>query len=759
MKKLALFVFILCASILVKAQEGGVKGFVYDKRTGEPIFYATVRIDGKNIGAQTDVNGFFNIPKIAVGSYKLLASFSGYDNLEQDITIDAGDVITQKFYLNKKSKKLANVVISSKKTEKQLETKVGAIKVTTKEIKSLPSIGGEPDIAQYLQVLPGVTFTGDQGGQLYIRGGSPVQNKILLDGMTIYNPFHSIGLFSVFETDAIRNADVMSGGFGAEYGDRTSAIVTINSKDGNKNKTSGRVSASPILAKVFLEGPIARAKEDGGATVTYVASLKNSYLDKTSGLYDFVGNSSGRGLPFSFTDAYGKICVNAGNGSKLNVFGFNYADKVAYTNSNLNWNNLGLGVNFVVSPASANSLITGGFSFSGYDIALSEADGKDRSSEIAGFDGNIGITSYLKGNAEIKYGFEVTGFGTVYNYTNYLGYKSDQNENTTQIGSYVKYKGVSKNAKFIYEPGFRLQYYASLGILSPEPRVAFKYNIHKNLRVKAAVGRYSQNLISTKSDRDIVNLFTGFLTGPDVDLVKPDGTPSKNNIQYANHLIGGIEMDVKEFEFSLEPWFKDFRQLITFNRYKTQQNQSDFLIETGIAKGLDLTAKYSKGRGYLWTALSLGKITRFDGKQTYPPPFDRRYNVNIVGSYNIGKKQDIELSARFNYGSAFPFTLTQSLYENIDFSQSGLNTNYLTQNGSLEIIYDNNINAGRLSDYHRLDVSAKKKFNLKGDLEADVTVGVTNAYNRQNIFYMDRITNERQYQLPFFPTVAVSFSF
>jgi hypothetical protein len=347
----------------------------------------------------------------------------------------------------------------------------------------------------------------------------------------------------------------------------------------------------------------------------------------------------------------------------------------------------------------------------------------------------------------------------VYNYYNYLGFLSSQDQNTTQIGTYAKFKGYSKNNKFIYEPGIRLQYYASMGIFSPEPRLALKYNFSKTFRVKAAIGRYSQNLISTKSDKDIVNLFTGFLTGPDVTLTKPDGSVARNNIQYANHLIGGVEFEVKEWDFTIEPWIKDFTQLITFNRYKVLETESDFLIENGVAKGLDFTAKFSKGRMYFWSAFSLGSISRFDGKQTYPPPFDRRYNANIVASYYAGKKQDIELSARFNYGSAFPFTLTQSLYENINFSQGGLNTDYLSQNGSLDIVYDTKINGGRLSDYHRLDLSAKKKFVISQNSEVDVTAGLTNAYNRQNIFYMDRITNEKQYQLPIFPTVAVSFSF
>jgi hypothetical protein len=212
-------------------------------------------------------------------------------------------------------------------------------------------------------------------------------------------------------------------------------------------------------------------------------------------------------------------------------------------------------------------------------------------------------------------------------------------------------------------------------------------------------------------------------------------------------------------EFTLEPWFKDFTQLIGFNRYKQNVTDPDYLVESGKAYGLDLTGKYSKDQFYFWAVLSYGNVTRYDGKQTYPTPFDRRMNVNLVSTYTAGKKKEWEFSARFNYGSAFPFTLTQALFENINFSQQGLNTNYLTQNGTLEVIYDTKINNGRLSDYHRLDLSAKKKFSFSEKNNLDVTLGVTNAYDRNNIFYINRITNAKQYQLPFFPTLALGWNF
>ena len=760
MKKLS---FILLLQVVcigqIMAQTGRIKGFVYELSNCEPIVGVTIGLKGTTNGANTDVNGYFNIPKLEATTYTITVSTVGYEPIEKIVTLTADEILTTKFNLSKKSRELKDVKISAKKEDKKFETKVGITRITPKEMKLLPSIGGEPDIAQFLQVMPGVISTGDQGGQLYIRGGSPIQNKILLDGMTIYNPFHSIGLYSVFETDAIRNADVMSGGFGVEYGDRTSAIVNVTTKDGNKKRTSGKLAVNPILAKAFLEGPLMKSKGDSTTSITYIASLKHSYLKTTSpALYGSFGEPYKSQLPYTFTDVYGKINISSNTGSKFSVFGFSFDDNVNYTGvSNLNWKSFGGGTNFVISPPSSNSLISGGVYFSDYKISLQEADARPRESAVNGFDANVKVTSYLPGHSEINYGVEFTGFKTAFQYYNFIGLEQEQNDYTTQLGTFVKFKKTF-NDKFVFEPGIRIQYYASLPVARVEPRVAMKYNVSNGIRLKAAAGMYSQNLISSKSDRDIVNFFTGFLTAPDFEITKPDGTVANNNVQKAVHAVGGIEVDYKNFEFTLEPWYKHFGQLITINRYKLLPTDPDFSIETGDAYGIDYTMKFTKGRYYVWGVYSYGYVDRNDGRQTYPTPFDRRHNVNLLASYTGGKKSDWEFSARFNYGSAFPFTQTQAFTERMDFS-NGISTNYLTQNGNLDINYASKINGGRLSDYHRLDLSVKKRFLTGINSSLELTGSVSNAYNRDNIFYIDRVRNTRVYQFPIFPSLGVSWSF
>ncbi|HOY48528.1 MAG TPA: TonB-dependent receptor [Flavobacteriales bacterium] len=258
------FFFSIVGTLLL-AQTATIRGVVYNKKNGEPVIFTNVHLDGTQFVAQTDVNGFYTITKVPAGSYTLVFSSIGFEKTSVNVNVKAGQILTQNLYVQSKAVDIKEFEVRGEKEEEQNRIGVGLTTITPKEMNKLPTIGAEPDIAQYLQVLPGVTFTGDQGGQLYIRGGSPIQNKVLLDGMIIYNPFHSIGLFSVFDTDVIRNADVYTGGFSAENGGRVSSIMKITTKDGDKKRFGGKVSASPFVSKLQLEGPLSRQK-DGKAS-------------------------------------------------------------------------------------------------------------------------------------------------------------------------------------------------------------------------------------------------------------------------------------------------------------------------------------------------------------------------------------------------------------------------------------------------------------------------------------------------------------
>src|ERR1041385_6638354 len=254
----------ICSGVF--AQTGDIRGFVYFSENAEAAIYTIVYLKGTTYGSTTDLNGFFSISRVPPGTYTLQVTSVGYDTIRTEVILKDGDIITKKLYLKKSVIEIKEYEVSAEREKAKTEVGISVLTVTPKEMKQVPTIGGEADLAQYIQVVPGVVFTGDQGGQFYIRGGSPVQNKVLLDGMIIYNPFHSIGLFSVFDQDIIRGVDIYTGGFNAQYGGRISSVMDITTRDGNKKRLGGKVGVNSFTSKLILEGPISKLDEESGGS-------------------------------------------------------------------------------------------------------------------------------------------------------------------------------------------------------------------------------------------------------------------------------------------------------------------------------------------------------------------------------------------------------------------------------------------------------------------------------------------------------------
>ena len=757
----------------VVAQDNSIKGFVYEESTGEPMMFTNVYLKGTTFGGSTSENGYFNINRIPDGRYTLLITSVGYDTISEVFNLSKGQTVSRKYYMKETSQKLETVTITADKIEARTETKTSVITITPKTITKIPSVGGQADFAQYLQVVPGVIFTGDQGGQLYIRGGSPIQNKVLLDGMVIYNPFHSIGLFSVFDTDIIRNADVFTGGFGAEYSGRISSIMDISTRDGNKKRISGKIGGNTFGAKVMVEGPLKKAKTPDEASISFILSAKNSYLEQSSKI--FYPYASETGLPFNFQDLYGKISLNAPNGSKVNLFGFSFNDQVNnyMSLSDFGWNSYGAGTYFLVIPGKSPVMIEGNIAYSSYTSRMKEADSPDRYSKINGFNMGFDFSQFM-GKNTFKYGIEMLGYTTDYQtYSVYGHSKIGDKVNSTEIGVYAKYKAVL--GKLLLEPSFRLQFYASLSDLSPEPRLAVKYNANDWLRLKAAAGMYSQNFVAATSDRDVVNLFYGFLSGIDNLPATYDGKPINSYLQKANHFILGAEFDIaRNATVNLEGYWKDFVQLTNINRNKIYADtpseipdllKKDFTKETGDAYGFDVSLKYEDQHWYLWAVYAMGFVTREyekaveDGVELtqYAPHFDRRHNINVILTYTAGAKRQWEFSGRWNFGTGFPFTQVQGFYEYYSF-QDGINFDYTTTNGELGVLFGD-LNDGRLPTYHRFDLDVKRKFYFTENIVLEADLSVTNVYNRNNVFYVNLITSDVARQLPILPSFGLTLSF
>jgi len=757
----------------LQAQKGSIRGFVTEQETGEPVIFTNVYLYRTSFGSTTDETGYFNISGVIPGNYDLMVTSIGYDTLKMPVSVKGGDILTLKLQLTQASISLTGAKVTADKEEARTETKISVSRVTPAQIKQIPTIGGQADLVQYLQVLPGIIFSGDQGGQLYVRGGPPIQNKVIIDGMTVFNPFHSIGLFSVFETDIIRNIDVYTGGFNSEYGGRVSSIMDITTKDGNKRRLSGKVGANTINTSLLLEGPVTeKRKSQKDVGTSFILSAKKSYIEQTSrSIYDYIDE---HGLPYNYTDLYGKIAFYPSELSRVNIYGFHYTDEVNNFRelANFGWKSTGLGSNFLIIPGKSPVKIEGFLAYSKYKIDMDEFFNPDRSSSVSSM--NMGVDfKYFFGKDVMQYGIDLSGGSTYYEYLNSENEINEMEDNSTEVGVYVKYKKTL--GKMLLEPGFRLQWYASLSQMSPEPRLAAKYNLRDDFRIKLAAGLYSQNLVAAVSDRDIVNLFYGFLSG--VTNVPPrfNGKAVNSSLQKARHIILGFEYDLNAFiTVNIEGYYKKYPQLTNFNRDKIfdeldalAEDKPDilkkvFILEEGDAQGVEFSLRAEKERVSLWLAYAYAFVNRYyetvdEGLKSYYPHFDRRHNLNFVGGYRFGRGYNWEAFIRWNFGTGFPFTPTQLYYEQIPMADEIL-SNYLHTNGNLGFLYGE-WNEKRLPPYHRLDFSIKKRFNFNEHVRLDLDFSIINVYNRENIFYIDRVTNKRINQLPFLPGLGASFSF
>ncbi len=765
MQRLAyLFLPLLMVFVHVHSAFGQeVLGFVYDAETGAPLPYANVVLKEIRQGALTDENGFYRIARVPVGTYTLAISYLGYEAYEKRVTLSKGRKIRHNVYLNPTVLKLKEVVVEDAAVrERKEETRISKISVRKQEILSLPSVGGEPDLVQYLTLLPGVISKSGPGGQIYIRGGTPIQNRVLLDGMTIYNPFHSIGLYSVLDADIIQKVDVYSAAFGPQYGERVSAVIDIRTREGNRKRWTGKLGVGPIVEKITIEGPL-RKWAPHKPSATLLLNFRSSPLSTTGPIfYPYLRRS----LPFDFYDAYGKLAWSLPQGTRASLFGFRHQD-VAVFDSVLHhqWTAHGGGFNFLLLPPGSSSTLEGLMTYSDYGVEQQEGDKPARNSSINGFEARIMLHNYL-GKTRSTIGFEITGYATRLRFSTPVGTPVNYEEFTSNISGFWRYYRQWKHV--ILDGGIRVQYYGSVQETRLEPRLQFKAFVTPAFRLKGGVGRYSQNLLNGRSDRDVVNLFYSIISSPSHLPPTFMGEPRTSRLELGRHAVLGFEWDVRPgITFDVEGYVKAFDQLVNFNRSKLYTFDEefkdhpdflkyDFIIERGLARGADVSLRWKRDAWDASIHYSWAVNERTSDRLRYPPHWDRRHNVNTFVTYRLNKHWQV--SARWVYGSGFPFTQTAGFYENLPAEALESYENIYQYNGYPGVLYGP-YNAARLPDEHRLDLSATYRQQLRPHMELRVIGSVVNAYNRANIFYFDRFRFQRVDQLPILPALSASLSF
>ncbi|RPH99137.1 MAG: TonB-dependent receptor, partial [Calditrichaeota bacterium] len=314
MKIFCLIIFIAFPIMAWGKSEGTVNGFVRDASNGEPLPYVNVFLQNTQIGTTTNEKGYYVINRIPPGEYRVIFSMMGYGRHEETVEITSNAAVKVNASLPPSVLELEGVVKTAERERFVREVEISTTTLSARQMRSLPSFA-ETDLFRTLQLLPGVVSRSDFSSQLYVRGGSPDQNLVLLDGVTVYNPFHLLGLFSMFNTDAVKEVEFITGGFPAEFGGRLSSVLNIVNNEGNSKEFHGRVNISLPSAHATLEGPIPRG--------SYLVSARRTYFDQIfkNTRYDF---------PYYFYDLQGKVNIDLGGNHRLTLSGYYGNDKLDY---------------------------------------------------------------------------------------------------------------------------------------------------------------------------------------------------------------------------------------------------------------------------------------------------------------------------------------------------------------------------------------------------------------------------------------------
>ncbi len=739
----------------------------------------------------TGTDGRFRLTGAPPGRYLLRVRRIGFAPEDRPITVEPGSTRTVSISLDFQALVLEGVRVGRDRAvdreRRRFEEDVGvtARVLSGEDLRRVPGLA-EADVLRAVELLPGVVTTSDFSSAYNVRGGSSDQNLVLLDGFPIFNPFHLGGVFSVFNPDAVERAELLSGGFGAEYGGRVSSVLSVESRgvDPEGVQVDGGVSllASRATVRAPLPGPAAGLLGGSGGGV--MLSARRSYFDwLLRPLVDF---------PYHLTDLQGRVELGTAGGGRLtatgytgrDVFDFSETDLVGSGDDELSilrfrwqWGNRVTGLHWEQPFGDGWRLdARAGVTSFDTDIAFPDFDDLFLGSRIRQRTVRADLVRSPSERWEVRTGGEASRIRYA-NVAEAGGTDFSRQEDAGTLGAVYLQGRWRPDPRWVVEPGLRLDGWwgsdASRTTLSP--RLAGKRFFGRagdpTLAVRASAGRYTQFLHSLRDEELPFAIDTWVLAGRDVPPVISD------------QLQLGVDWyPAGPWSVSGDSYLRTFDGITDFNVGADPNDPADeLLVGTGLAYGADLLVRRSGDRFEGWAAVSLLRVehTFPDPLQvepggaratvSYPPIFDRRVSLDLVGSYRL--PWQVEASARWTLGSSLPYSRPVAQHESWRYDiatgryEHGPPGGADEENGERRVVVLGARNAARYPTYHRLDVAARRSFNPAWGTITPY-LQVLNAYDRRDnvLFYFYRFDNDPPTRsgvsmFPFLPTVGFEVSF
>ena len=486
---------LVLTTIPLQAQSvgtGTISGFVYDDSNGEALIGANVYLEGTVIGSSTNQSGYYVIPKIPVGSYNLIIHYIGYSQFKQEVNIIVGEPVALDARLKVQNIEMEGVVVTGDQEpviEQMFEAPISKLELSGEQIRRVPQIA-EADLLRALQTLPGILPLSDFSSALYVRGGTPDQNLNLIDGSDVYNAEHAFGLFSTFNTDAIKQVDLSKGGFGAEYGGRLSSVLDVTNIDGNRQEFQGTTSISLLSFKTTMQMPLGNLGSISG-------SIRRTYFDKTiAKAIDDVPNYyfyDGNLKAFLDLSPRNKLTLSFYGGEDvLNlIFDEDSADQVGF---DYDWGNTTGSARWthIFSPQLfANLWVTGSRFESSFDFQDAASFLEDNFVSDITFKGNFEY-HYSK-SFMTKFGFEQKNLHTIFK-SKFPGGNVNVDARPRYWAGYIT-SSWRPSVRWDIEAGLRYNFFDTEKNYSQlAPRLSLKYRLSDAVNIKAAGGVYNQFL-------------------------------------------------------------------------------------------------------------------------------------------------------------------------------------------------------------------------------------------------------------------------
>ncbi|MEI6411197.1 MAG: TonB-dependent receptor [Bacteroidota bacterium] len=750
------------ASEAQSAQKFTISGYISDASSGERLIGASVIDKRSGQGTVTNTFGFFSLT-LPKDSVLLLANYIGYQPAGQNFLLNANLTLNLKL---DPSALLKEVEIVGEKYERiENRTQMSRIDVPIQQIKNVPALLGETDVLKVLQLLPGVSGGGEGQSGIYVRGGGPDQNLILLDGVPVYNASHLFGFFSVFNADAIKDVTITKGGFPARYGGRLSSVIEINMKDGNENEYHGEGSIGIIASKLTVEGPIKKGKS------SFIISGRRTYIDLLARPLikaAFRSDGSEGVAGYYFYDFNTKVNYRFSDKDRLYLSFYTGRDKFyldltekdadsdsKYSfniNTGLGWGNLTTAArwNHVLSPklfmnttltyshydfntkagAQEKEVFTNGqpTSESLYDLkylsgiddiaAKLDFDYAPNPDHLIKYGANIILHEFNPG--EFKTRIKDTGSDTDESAT--LGQpKIDASEFAAYGEDDWKITERLRANYGLHFSGFNAK---NKTYVSLQPRINMRYLFGKGWALKG----------SFSTMRQYINLLTNETIGLPTDLWLP--TTKIVKPQNCWQVAAGLAKNLgKDYEFSVETYYKQMKNLIAFREGASLFQFSDWQGRVtqgnGTAYGTELFLQKKTGRFSGWIGYTLSwawrKFNDLNEGNRFPYKYDRRHDFEIVASYKISKR--VKVAATWVYSTGNATTLGDSRY----LKPTDYDGSYYY--GTTQTTHISKRNDFRLNPYHRLDIGVDFT-KQKRRHERTWSFGAYNAYSNNNPFFI-----------------------